>query len=199
MYRHYATSVSEWIANFLESLATQPVQLVPPGAVRNAVPADPPAAGESLETILADFERIVAPAVSFSNHPGFLGYFASSGSVPGILGENLIAAIDGNAMVWRACPAAVELEEVMVDWVRRLIGLPGGFRGLITDGGSTSTLHALAAAREIAYPEARARGLSGLRLSPSTAARKLIRALTRRSSRSAWVSIRCGTSPRSMT
>lgn len=159
-YRRHAASVTEWIARFLETRESVPVlPRATPGDLRAALPADPPVAGEPIEDILADFDRLVMPAIAHWNHPSFLAYFSSSGSVPGILGENLTAALNVNAMMWRASPASVELEEVTVDWVRRLLGLPPDFRGLITEGGSVSTFQALAAAREAASPESRTRGL----------------------------------------
>ena len=161
-YRRHAAAVTEWIARFLETRERIPVVArVAPGAVRDAVAQSPPIRPEPLEAVLADFQEIILPALTHWNHPSFLAYFSSSGSVTGILAETLTAALNVNAMMWRGCPAAVELEEVTVDWVRQLLGLPASFRGLITEGGSTSTFQALAAAREAAYPEARTRGLRG--------------------------------------
>ena len=115
-----------------------------------------------MESILADFRDIVVPGLNHWNHPAFFGYISITASGPGILGEMLAAALNVNAMVWRSSPAATELEEVATDWLRRLLGLPEGFEGVINDTASSSTLYALAAARRAAYPEAHERGLFGL-------------------------------------
>jgi aromatic-L-amino-acid decarboxylase len=114
-----------------------------------------------MDDVLRDFREIVLPGITHWNHPGFFGYFSITGSGPGILGEMIAAALNVNAMVWRSSPAATELEEVVADWLRQWLGLPDGFDGVINDTASSSTLHALAAAREVAYPEARSKGLFG--------------------------------------
>src|SRR5690606_14843498 len=95
------------------------------------------------------------------NHPGFFAYFAITGSGPGILGEFLSAALNQQAMLWRTSPAATELEAVVLRWLQRLMRLPDTFEGVIYDTASISTLHALAAARERAFPDARVQGLAG--------------------------------------
>jgi aromatic-L-amino-acid decarboxylase len=102
------------------------------------------------------------PGITHWNHPGFFGYFATSSSVPGIIGELLIAALDVKAMLWRTSPAATELEQVTTDWLRQMLGLPGGWFGFLNDTASISSMLALAAARE-AKPELdiRARGMAG--------------------------------------
>jgi aromatic-L-amino-acid decarboxylase len=123
---------------------------VSPGAIARSLPPQPPADGESIEDILADFDRLIVPSTTHWNHPGFFGYFSVSASGPGILAEALAAALNVNAMLWRTGPAATELEEVTLDWLRQLIGLPDSFQGTINDTASSSTLYALAAAREAA-------------------------------------------------
>ena len=115
-----------------------------------------------MDDALRDFREIVLPGITHWNHPAFFGYFSITGSGPGILGEMIAAALNVNAMVWRSSPAATELEEVVADWLRQWLGLPEAFDGVINDTASSSTLHALAAAREVAYPEVRERGLFGL-------------------------------------
>ena len=115
-----------------------------------------------MDRILADFRREVLPGITHWNHPSFHAWFAISGSGPGVLGEMIAAALNVNAMVWRASPAATELEEHTLDWLRSALGLPAAFRGAINDTASQSTLYALAAAREQAAPEQREGGLSGL-------------------------------------
>ena len=152
-----------WIAEYLDHPERVPVvSPVAPGDVRRGLPASPPATAESLERILADFESKVLPGVTHWNHPGFFAYFSISSSIPGILAELLIAALDVNAMLWKTSPAATELEQLTMDWLRQLLGLGDGWFGLINDTASISTMLALAAARE-AKPELaiRARGMAG--------------------------------------
>ena len=121
---------------------------VRPGEIRAALPESPPARGETFDDIIADFDRLIMPGTTHWNHPGFMAYFAVTASAPGILAEALIAMLNVNAMVWRSGPAATELEEVTLAWLRQLIGLPANFDGVINDTASSSTLYALAAARE---------------------------------------------------
>lgn len=158
-----AHEVVDWIAGYLEGVGRLPVlPAIAPGALRSRLPPDAPEEGEPLDRVLDDFRRLIVPATTHWNHPAFFAYFPSTGSAPGILGEMLAAALNVNAMVWRSAPAATELEELTMDWLRRLVGLPGGFEGVINDTASSSTLYALAAAREQAYPEAHRSGLFGL-------------------------------------
>lgn len=133
-----------------------------PGELRAALPPHPPRDGEPLEAILADVESRIVPGLTHWNHPGFFGYFSISSSVPGILAETLSAAFNVNAMLWRTSPAATELEQLVLDWLRQLLALPEGLFGIVQDTASASTLVALAAARE-AVPglDARRRGLVG--------------------------------------
>src|SRR5437763_17221004 len=101
-----------------------------------------------MESILADFERVIMPGITHWNAPGFLAYFSNTGSGPGIIGEVLAAALNVNAMLWRTSPAATELEQVTLDWLRQMLGLPHPLFGVINDTASTGILYALAAARE---------------------------------------------------
>ena len=110
---------------------------------------------------MADFERVLVPGLTHWNHPGFFAYFAITGSAPGVLAEFLSAALNQQAMLWRTSPAATELEEVTLAWLRRLIGLPEAFEGVIYDTASIASMHALVAAREAAVPGVRAKGLAG--------------------------------------
>jgi aromatic-L-amino-acid/L-tryptophan decarboxylase len=161
-FRRYGHQVVDWIAEYLRDPERFPVLArVKPGELRAALPPAAPEPAESLDAIFRDFERLVVPGVTHWNHPGFFAYFAISGSAPGILGELLSAALNVNAMLWRTSPAATELEEVVLDWLRQLLGLPPAFRGVIYDTASVSSLCALAAAREAAGLDARERGLAG--------------------------------------
>jgi aromatic-L-amino-acid decarboxylase len=146
--REYGRAVADWVAEFLASVEERPVLArVRPGEVKDALPGSPPASGETMDAILADFERIIVPGLTHWNHPGFRAWFASTGSGPGILAETLCAALNNNAMVWRSGPAATELEGLVCDWLRQMTGLPGGFEGHIEDTASLSSITALAAAR----------------------------------------------------
>ena len=132
-----------------------------PGAVIAALPPRAPEHPEPFDRILEDFDRLILPNTTHWNHPGFFAYFGITASGPGILGEALAAALNVNAMLWRSGPAQTELEEVTLSWLRDLIGLPPAFHGVINDTASSSTLYALAAAREAADLGVRERGLAG--------------------------------------
>ena len=161
-FRREAHRLADWIADYLAAPDRYPVlSRVKPGDVRGALPDAAPAHGETFDAIFADFERVILPGITHWNHPGFFAYFAISGSAPGVLAEFLSAALNVQAMLWRTSPAATELEEVTLGWLRRLIGLPGEFEGVIYDTASISSLHALAAAREDAVADVRARGMAG--------------------------------------
>lgn len=161
-FRRQAHRLADWIADYLAGSSKYPVLArVTPGTIASALPADAPEDGESFDNILADFERILLPGITHWNHPGFFAYFAITGSAPGVLGEFLSAALNVQAMLWRTSPAATELEEVTLTWLRKLLGLPQAFEGVIYDTASISTLHALAAARERVVPSVRSLGLAG--------------------------------------
>jgi len=160
-FRRQAHGLVDWIATYIEQVERYPVvPRVAPGDVRAALPAQAPEQGEPFEQVFADFERILVPALTHWNHPGFLAYFASSASPPGVLGEMLAGALNQQAMLWKTSPAATELEETALGWLRQLVGLPEAFEGVIYDTASVSTLHALAAAREYVVPGVRAHGLA---------------------------------------
>ncbi len=140
--------VADLMAGYLDGSRRYPVlPRVEPGEVAAALPAAAPVEAEPLDRILRDYLDLIEPNVTHWNHPGFLAYFAITGSVPGVLGEMLTAALNVNAMLWRTAPAATELEERVCDWLRQMLGLPGGFRGHINDTASMGSFLALAAAR----------------------------------------------------
>ena len=162
-FRRAMHRVADMVADYLENVRDYPVlPKVAPGDVRSALPAEPPARAEPIDTILDDYKRIIEPNVTHWNHPGFMAYFAVTGSGPGILGEALSAALNVNAMLWRTAPAATELEELVCDWLRQMIGLPPEFVGHINDTASVSSLLSLAAARHRAGNSSiRQRGMAG--------------------------------------
>ncbi len=162
-FRAAAHKLVDWVADYLEYTERYPVLAqTTPGALRRQLPLQAPAEAEPLDAILEDFNKLVIPGVTHWNHPGFFAYFAITASGPGILGEWLSGALNVNSMVWKTCPAASELEEVVLGWLREMLGLPPSFMGVVMDTASVSSLCALAAARE-ALPElsVRERGLAG--------------------------------------
>ena len=161
-FRQAGHAVVDRIADYLTTVERYPVlPPVEPGSLAGLFPAEPPEAPDAIEAILEDYARLVEPNVTHWQHPGFLAYFATTASGPGILGEMLTAGIGSNAMLWRTSPVATELEGVVVGWLRRALGLPDAWDGVITDTASTSSLIALAAAREAAGLDAAGRGLAG--------------------------------------
>jgi aromatic-L-amino-acid decarboxylase len=161
-FRRHGHELVDWIAGLHEHLEDYPVLAqVRPGDLKSRLPASPPERGEPMPEILADVERLVLPALTHWNHPSFFAYFATSASAPGILGELLAAAFDAKGMLWRTSPASTELEEVALDWLRQLMGLPAEFGGVIYDTASVATMHAVAAAREALDLKVREDGMSG--------------------------------------
>jgi aromatic-L-amino-acid/L-tryptophan decarboxylase len=149
-FRADGRAALDWVADYLERVGELPVQArVSPGEVRARLPASPPERAEPFADVLRDLEETILPGITHWNHPRFLGYFAISGSEPGILAELIVAALNVNAMLWSTSPAATEVEELALDWLAQLLGLPAGLHGHIEDTASTATIAALAAAREI--------------------------------------------------
>jgi aromatic-L-amino-acid/L-tryptophan decarboxylase len=161
-FRRHAHRLADWIADYLADPGKYPVLAqIAPGDITSALPGEAPRDGESFDRAFADFEKILLPGITHWNHPSFFAYFAITGSAPGVLAEFLSAALNVQAMLWRTSPAATELEEVTLAWLRALLGLPSTFEGVIYDTASISTLHALTAARERAVPWVRELGLAG--------------------------------------
>src|SRR5229473_4872670 len=161
-FRRYGHEIIDWIADYLEHIEELPVLAqIEPGELRAQLPSSPPQAGESMEAILADVDRLIVPALTHWSHPSFFAYFATSTSAPGIFGELLSAAFDVKSMLWRTSPASTELEEVVLDWLRQMIGLDPGMSGIIYDTASVSSMHAIAAAREGVEMRIRQEGMSG--------------------------------------
>ncbi len=154
--------VGAWIADYYrDPRAYHVLSRSAPGDLARALPPAAPQLPESFEAIFADFERLIVPGITHWNHPRFFAYFAISAAPVTVLAEALAAALDVNAMLWRTSPAATELEEVTLGWLRALLGLPAEFSGIIYDTASISGFTALAAARESLDLDIRARGLAG--------------------------------------
>ncbi len=158
-FRRAGHQIVDWIAGYLEDAREYPVvPAMQPGDLARQLPPSAPEQGEPMDSILEDFHRLVVPAVTHWNHPRFMAYFPSSGSPPGVLGEMLAAALNTNAIVWQSSPANTELEGVTLGWLRQWLELPEEFFGIIYDTASVATVHAIAAAREMADPEIRSKG-----------------------------------------
>lgn len=148
-FRQQAHRVADWMADYLRDIAAYRVQPgVEPGAIRASIPPNPPERGEEFGAIMAEFERVIVPGMTHWGHPGFYGYFPANTSPPSILAEMLTATLAAQCMSWSTSPAATELEQAMMDWLRQMLGLPAAFTGVIQDTASTATLVALITARE---------------------------------------------------
>lgn len=161
-FRRFGHELIDWIADYFENIDQRPVLPdMQPGDLKAQLPSAPPEQGETMENIIADVDRLIAPALTHWSHPSFFAYFATSTSGPGILGELLSAAFDNKSMLWRTSPASTELEEVVLDWLRQMMGLDSGMIGIIYDTASVSSMHAIAAAREGVEQRIREEGMSG--------------------------------------
>jgi len=161
-FRRLGHHLIDWIADYFDQIESLPVlSKIEPGEFKAKLPTSAPKSGESMETILNDVDQLIVPALTHWCHPSFFAYFATSTSAPGIFGELLAAAFDNKAMLWRTSPASTELEEVVLDWLRQMMGLDAGLSGIIYDTASVSSMHAIAAAREGAEQRIREEGMSG--------------------------------------
>ena len=129
-----------------------------PGEIRAQLPASPPEQGESFDAMLRDFDTIIAPGITNWQSPKFFGFFPGAGSLASVLGDYLSSGLSVLGLSWQACPALTELEEVVTDWMRQMVGLSDAWSGVIQDTASTSTLVALLCARERSTDYALARG-----------------------------------------
>ena len=148
-FRKYGHAIVDWIADYMDHIEEYPVlSQVEPGEIADRLPERPPEEPEEMETIFNDFKGILLPGMTHWQHPSFFAYFPANSSEPSILAEFLTAALGAQCMVWQTSPAATELEEVVMGWLRYMLGLPESFTGVIQDTASTSTLCALLCARE---------------------------------------------------
>lgn len=155
-FRDDGAAAVEWVASYLERVRELPVLAqVEPGELRSRLPASPPERPEPFANVLRDLDDVLLPGITHWQSPRFFAYFANTGSEPGILAELLSAGLNQVGILWRTSPALQELEELTLDWLAQLLGLPDGLHGHIEDTASTATMVALAAARQ-AKPGARA-------------------------------------------
>jgi len=161
-FRKQSSTFTEWIIRYLDHPEHHRVLAdVSPGDIKKKLPKSAPAKPESIEAILRDLDDVILPGLTHWNHPGFMAYFSNTASKPGILAEFVSAALNTNSMLWRTGPSSVELEDVVLDWLRQLLGLPQEFYGLIHEGASLSSLVALTAARESLNVRIREDGMAG--------------------------------------
>ncbi|MCI0415757.1 pyridoxal-dependent decarboxylase [bacterium] len=161
-YRKALQQLEDWMVDYWENSQRYPVlSQVKPGEIIEALPKDPPRTPEPFERVLEDFQKIILPGVTHWNHPNFYAYFAITGSPPGILGDMLSTALNINAMLWKTSPASTELEVVVLDWLRKMLGIPVPLFGIIMDTASIGTFCAMAAARESLDLKIREEGLAG--------------------------------------
>ena len=150
-FRKDAAQVMDWIDSYLNNISAFPVKsAVAPGDIYKAIPEEAPLHTEPLEEIMKDLDRIILPGMTHWQHPGFHAYFPANSSVESVLAESLTSAMGAQCMIWDTSPAAAELEQRMMEWLRDAMGIPGDFEGVIQDTASTASLVALITAREVA-------------------------------------------------
>lgn len=149
-FRSLGHQLIDWIADYRSRIDDFPVMsTVKPGTIKEMLPTSPPLEGEALDTRLwDDLEKIILPGITHWNHPNFFAYFPSNANLASVLGDLLSTGLGVQGMSWQTSPAATELEEVVVDWMRQLVGLSANFSGVIYDTASTASLVALLCARE---------------------------------------------------
>jgi aromatic-L-amino-acid decarboxylase len=159
-FRKAAYEHADWIANYFEHVRDFRVTTASePGDLIRALPQRAPEQGQPIEKILAEFQSDIFPALTLWNHPRFFAWFSVSSTPPSVLAEFLTAALNVNAMLWKACPGATELEQVTLSWVRQWLGLDESFFGIIYDTASLGVMQAIGAARERSDPECRTKGM----------------------------------------
>ncbi len=161
-FRRAGHQLVDWVADYFEGVEKYPVlSQVGPGDIKRRLPPGPPAQGEPMDRIFLDFRNIILPGITHWQHPSWFGYFPANNSPASVLAELLTAGLGAQCMVWQTSPAAAELEESVLEWLRGMLGLPEGMAGVIQDTASTATLCALLSAREKATGfEANERGLN---------------------------------------
>jgi aromatic-L-amino-acid decarboxylase len=148
-FRKHAHLLVEWMAGYMENVENLPVKsLVKPGEIFVKIPDKPPQQPESFDSLMRDFDEIIIPGITHWQSPNFFAYFPANTSPASILAEMLTATLGAQCMIWETSPAAAELEEKMMIWLKDLIGLPSEFEGVIQDSASTATLTAILTARE---------------------------------------------------
>jgi aromatic-L-amino-acid decarboxylase len=160
-FRQWGYRFVDWVADYFENVGQYPVRpALQPGDIKKRLPKEAPVQGEPMEAVFADFQEIVVPGMTHWQHPSWFAYFSANNSPPSVLAELLTAGMGAQCMIWETSPAAAEMEEVVLEWLRKLLGLPEGLSGVIQDTASTASLVALLTAREqITEYESNRRGL----------------------------------------
>lgn len=149
-FQRDATQVMEWIDAYFKRLESLPVKSkVKPKEIYDHLPADPPTSPESLDQILQDLNEVILPGITHWQHPNFHAYFPANSSLESVLAEFITAAVGAQCMIWDTSPAAAELEERVMEWLRDSMGIPAHFEGVIQDTASSATLVAILTAREV--------------------------------------------------
>ncbi len=157
-FRRWGRRAVEWSADYRSKLRERPVRPnIEPGTIARQLPSAAPEAGEPMEAIFADFERLIVPGMTHWQHPRFFAYFPANAAPVSVIAEMLTAAIGAQCMLWQTSPAATELEQVVVGWLAAALGLPPAFKGVIQDSASSATFSAVLTMRE------RALGFAGNR------------------------------------
>jgi len=158
-FRKAGYRIIDWIADYRAGIEARPVMAkTAPGDVKAMLPASPPQQPESFDAILADLDRVVMPGITTWQHPRFFGYFPANALLSSVLGDYVSTGLGVNGLAWQASPALTEVEEVVTDWMRQMLGLSNAWSGVINDTASTSTLVALLCARERASQYSLVRG-----------------------------------------
>ena len=148
-FRKHAHDLVDWMAGYMENVESWPVKSsVKPGEIFDKIPDKPPLHSESFDSLMRDFNEIIMPGITHWQNPNFFAYFPANTSPASILAEMLTATLGAQCMMWETSPAAAELEEKMMIWLREMTGLPSVFEGVIQDSASTATLAAILTARE---------------------------------------------------
>lgn len=160
---HWSKRAADWATEYHKGLRDRPVRAdLTPGAIAAQLPVVAPELPEAMAAIFADFERIVPGGMTHWQHPRFFAYFPANASPASMLAEQLANAMACQGMLWQTSPAATEIEQVMVDWLRDALGLPEGFVGTIHDSATTATLSAILTMREQATGfQGNSKGLNG--------------------------------------
>ena len=150
-FKKEAGPVVDWIDRYMNNIKSLPVKSkIEPGDIYAAIPDEAPLKSESMEQIMEDFDHIILPGVTHWQHPGFHAYFPANSSVESVLAETLTSAMGAQCMIWETSPAAAELEQRMMEWLRDAMGIPGSYEGVIQDSASSASLVSLITAREVA-------------------------------------------------
>ena len=148
-FRKAGYQLIDWIADYRASLESRPVMAqTQPGDIKARLPVTPPSQPESFDVIVKDLEQIVVPGLTTWQHPRFFGYFPSNALLSSVLGDYVSTGLGVIGLAWQSSPALTEVEEVVTDWMRQMLGLSTAWSGVINDTASTSTLVALMCARE---------------------------------------------------